>query len=360
MAYLDRIFASLGRFENIKNVENDHAMFLTNTPHVEPLAYLNILFKPEAHDVQREVAHELDLPEPLVRLYSETNGFRLFRTVFAYGLSPRSGRLISRTDPFQVSAWDIRHGRRIASQPGTSWIAFGGYLARDTSLFIERRSGKVCAARNDDLAVIAEWPSLEEWLQSELDRLVALFDEKGRTTASPAELMPRAESTTVVLREPEANRFIGPPIDLDLSDAYWERVRSESFEAAPITLCRNGREVTVSNAYYAYDHEGDATPDWNADWAVIATEDLCGDPIFIDRKRSDQRVFTIPHELEDRELAMIATSPEVLIECVALIERCIQDDGDWEKTVEQIASLQSETDVELEFWASLIEPLDEP
>lgn len=354
MSYLDRIFASLERFESIKNVENDHALFLTSTPHIAPAAYLNIVFKPASREVRREVAQELDLPEPLVRLYSETNGFHLLETLYVYGLLPRNGYLIDRADPFAAPVWDLRHGRRIASPPETSWLAFGGY-GEDHSLFIERRSGVVCAARMDDLAVTAEWPSLEEWLQSELDRLVPLFDGQGRTSTSGEERLPSSESTTVVLREPGQKRFIAPPLDLNLPRSYWERVRAAGLESTPITLCRDGRDVAISNAYYAYDHGGNATPGWNPDWAVVTTEDLRGDPIFIDRKRSDQHVFTLPRELERREPAMIACSLDVFVESTGLIERCLGGDGDREQAVRQIAVLNSGEDVDLDFWTVLIE-----
>jgi hypothetical protein len=103
--------------------------------------------------------------------------------------------------------------------------------------------------------------------------------------------------------------------------------------------------------------------DWKESWLVIGTEDLCGDPIFVDLNMPDLPVFTAAHGQGEWIPVMIAGSFEGFGKALGEIER-ISDGrqnpvqlqrnplpvGERERVLSRIAELNP--NAELEFWES--------
>ena len=146
------------------------------------MAYLNILFAPATEAIRREVVAELEIPQALAELYKDLNGFHLLQTISVYGLLPSSGYLLNRQDSYQRLPFNLRDQNREAGTSHTSHLTFDSYDYDGSGLFIHRRSGEItCFAGVQRSDVRMRWPSLDEWLDSELERLVPLFDSRGNT-----------------------------------------------------------------------------------------------------------------------------------------------------------------------------------
>ena len=105
--------------------------------------------------------------------------------------------------------------------------------------------------------------------------------------------------------------------------------------------------------------------DWKESWLVIGTEDLCGDPIFVDLDMPDLPVFTAAHGQGEWIPVMIAGSFEGFGKALEEIER-ISDRrqnpvqlqrnplpvGERERVLRRIAELKP--NAALEFWESLV------
>ena len=136
------------------------------------MAYLNILFAPATEAIRREVVAELEIPQALAELYKDLNGFHLLQTISVYGLLPSSGYLLNRQDSYQRLPFNLRDQNREAGTSHTSHLTFDSYDYDGSGLFIHRRSGEItCFAGVQRSDVRMRWPSLDEWLDSELERL---------------------------------------------------------------------------------------------------------------------------------------------------------------------------------------------
>lgn len=122
---------------------------------------------------------------------------------------------------------------------------------------------------------------------------------------------------------------------------------------------------------YAYDLEGNslagqAKGDWQTTWIVIGHEDLCGDPIFVDRQADRLAVYTAIHGTGSWEPVMIATSLESFEEALKIIEKLARgretpvnlehNPISPEEREEALSSIRQITQVsEIEFWELLLE-----
>ena len=192
----------LNKFKNVRNVENECGWFLTNTPSEGPLAYLNVVLKPASPHVRTFAIAELHIPDPLEEFYTSYNGCMLFRGLLAiYGTLPTSGYLINRSSSLGQLSYDLYQANAELRTATIDLLMFARYNGDErTHVLIERDSGQVLAysggARRDSLR--ATWPTFDEWLASEIHRLLAFFNEVGNCSADLATLVPGAGKSSPV------------------------------------------------------------------------------------------------------------------------------------------------------------------
>lgn len=145
--------------------------------------------------------------------------------------------------------------------------------------------------------------------------------------------------------------------------------RSVSFGYTAVDLVA---EADIAKAQVGYSVHPDGTSltgplsgDWQKNWLVIATEDLAGDPIFIDLANNEFPVFTAAHGEGTWEPELLATSLEAFGKALKEVERISigrqnpaelannpLTDADRTSVLERIESV---TGTDSEFWAQWLE-----
>jgi hypothetical protein len=127
-------------------------------------------------------------------------------------------------------------------------------------------------------------------------------------------------------------------------------------------------ELAEAQIGYSVTDSGETIPgekkgDWKNSWLVIGSEDLCGDPIFVDLNVPEFPVFTAAHGEDQWTPVMIATSFVGFVKALEEIER-ISDgrqnpvqlqrnpllDAERERILRRIAEFNPTAS--LEFWES--------
>jgi hypothetical protein len=149
-------------------------------PHVAPLAYLHVLYRPLDPDELEDLARSFlqPLPEEYLWLLRQTNGLNLFADSLAiFGMERSRSRDPSRHQPYDVGRMN-EFERLPALDPH---ILFVGAHGDGMGIYLDSRSGRATSRGPfDDPTVREEWPSLLDLLSDESARLSALFDEHGR------------------------------------------------------------------------------------------------------------------------------------------------------------------------------------
>lgn len=171
--------------------ETPLAIYITKVPWAED-AYLHTINKPTASDIRDDVSKDLDFPPSLVAHFEQCNGGSLFCASAAciginlFGCLPK-GRAFSRALDQDSPPIDIRtSNRRIREH-----IVFASY-GYDASLVVVNRCDESvrCCQGRDILKTRREWPSIDEWLTCELDRLSQVFTPDGTCLVTCENLVP--------------------------------------------------------------------------------------------------------------------------------------------------------------------------
>lgn len=181
---IDEIIEILNRWKNggKKKLSNGTEL-ICHVPHVAPEAWLHEIYAPLSKEniESLENAVPLKLPQEYKEFLLRTNGINIFSdSLSIWGLR----KSYSRSGDEAIQPYDVisMNKERPKNCPDT-WLFFAGYSWDGTRLFFdlssERDSGKVYRCERYNARIIQEWPSLGEFLTSEVERLSKLFDEKG-------------------------------------------------------------------------------------------------------------------------------------------------------------------------------------
>ena len=94
---------------------------------------------------------------------------------------------------------------------------------------------------------------------------------------------------------------------------------------------------------------------WEPQWIVIGHDDLSGDPIFLDVSKSELPVFTAMHGQGSWEAELIAQSTTGFFASLKLVEDVQSGLLTRDSGLAKVAELNRENDVDMEFWAVLME-----
>ena len=190
--YRERILKRLDHFRDINNVYRRNAAYLTNIPATGELAYLNTIFMAVPQSVRQALELDLGVPISLQRFYAELNGLFLLQTIHVFGFRPSAGYLLSR-EPFEGMAYPLAPATP-APDSGNARIVFGSYWFDGSQLLVDVETGEVfCYVGREQSQLRARWPSFDDWLDSELDRLIPMFDAEGNTDVPLEQRLPGPE-----------------------------------------------------------------------------------------------------------------------------------------------------------------------
>ena len=187
----------LTRFNDVDNFQNETAFFLTRTPTIARQAYLNVLFKPARVELRAEISRKLALTADLQAFYGLYNGACLFGSgLNIYGFRD-VGQLLKRSDPFSLPPFDIVKANYDLHESLRlrGLVCFAAYSYDRSFVCSDRESARVhCFVGDRSTETRQTWPTLENWLGSEIARISALFDVQGTPLVPEEQLLPNASA----------------------------------------------------------------------------------------------------------------------------------------------------------------------
>ena len=183
MSYFEKVKEKISMYKYLGEevVPETGALLIGRAPHVARLAWLHSIY-PVLNDeevLQLEQIVRMEIPASYkVFLMNASNGLTLFVDTFnLYGLRKVAGRGIAASrQPFSP---DISNVDERPENAKDSYFFFGGYSWDGSKLYIDKATGLVHYCARWDATALFQWPSFEEMLVSETQRLVGLFDDKG-------------------------------------------------------------------------------------------------------------------------------------------------------------------------------------
>jgi hypothetical protein len=161
-------------------VEDGFALKYGHIPHIAPMAYNIILFRPleEKQIAILEEKLKKELPKPYRSfLTSTSNGMHLFhRCLHLYGLQGDINREKGSQMPFDLSDSNVYERPTNAD---ASCFFIGGYSYDGSELYMRDGSQKVFYCQRWDITPLKEWSNFETMLVEEIQRLRSIHSNCG-------------------------------------------------------------------------------------------------------------------------------------------------------------------------------------
>lgn len=164
-----------------RRLENG-TQLIGHIPHRGPQAYFHTVFPPLSSEGMEKIEQTIgtSLPEQYKEFLTHTNGLHLFGGEFSLdGLRRNYVRIGDEAvQPFDLHLTNTFERPKDAAN---DWVFIGGYRLDGSNLYIDKLTGKVYRSeRRKATNRLNEWPDFWTMLVSEMERLAALFDERGR------------------------------------------------------------------------------------------------------------------------------------------------------------------------------------
>lgn len=189
------ILSLVSHFENTGDRETSTAVFRTRVQWVGASAYLHIVFKPASYDLLSHAATKLKMPASFVDFLRTQNGAVLFSGALSiYGIHA-PGQLLKREDPEFALPFNIEDENQNWPPPDRAiYLTIGGYSFDGSRVCINRNDGKVYLFERGIQSLLRSpshsWESFEQWIMSEVIRLTALFDRRGKRLVDESQTLP--------------------------------------------------------------------------------------------------------------------------------------------------------------------------
>ncbi|MGZ3759793.1 MAG: SMI1/KNR4 family protein [Mucilaginibacter sp.] len=173
-----------------KRLENG-TYLIGKAPHIAPNAWLHSIYSGLNLNEIKELEKVLDKPIPdCYRSFLEkSNGLKIFNTTFCLDGLRRS---FSRGFEDVWQPFDIRTPN-MSERPKNAIDCFffiGGYDWDGSLLYIDIQTQKVHLCHRDNAASLYEWNDFEAMLESEILRIINLFDSQGKEIDSRISTLP--------------------------------------------------------------------------------------------------------------------------------------------------------------------------
>jgi hypothetical protein len=187
------IIQLIGKFKNIDDVETPHAFFKTKVPSVAPEAYLNIIYKAADSGLITELSAQMEFPTPIINFFKQFNGARLFvNTLNIYGCIPE-GMPVERSNLLKIMPFDLRGVNKefCDRMIDNNLLVIASYGFDRSLVCIDRVTTKIiCFVGKDFSKERMRWPSFDEWLNSEVQRIAFFFDQDGNRLIEKEKMLP--------------------------------------------------------------------------------------------------------------------------------------------------------------------------
>lgn len=181
-------FSELGekKFENGRTIEYGYA------PEVAEQAYMVELFSTLTNSELADLEAKLNSNIPSQYrdfLSTGSNGLILFYGYFSlYGYVKKNDRSMEAVpQPFPL---DIPNIYERPANSKKNYFFIGGYRYDGSQLYIDTSTGKVHYCKMKDATSLYCWNSFDEMLESEIPRIISLFDKHGRIEGSKSKTLP--------------------------------------------------------------------------------------------------------------------------------------------------------------------------
>lgn len=178
---------------NGRVLETDSAVRIGNLDWIGPLAYLHVVYRPAASLLVLQVGQLMQFPESLQTFYGSCNGLSLYSGAIRVFGCVEKGTLLDRSDPLSLPPLSIIEMNRQFVDPrhSRSLLCIGAYSYDRSLVCIDRQAKRVTCYRGEDLGHQRKtWPTIEDWLNGELNRLSFLFSPDGRCLGSERSGLP--------------------------------------------------------------------------------------------------------------------------------------------------------------------------
>jgi hypothetical protein len=196
-----------GSFQNIVDrlkkkdddiLETTLAIRIKNLSWLGSFAYLHTIFKPLLDSTLVRLEEQETMPASVRQFYRSCNGMELYAgTIRMFGFVAR-GTPLDRSDPFSLPPLSITQMNRnfIDQRYAGKLLCIGAYSYDRSLLCVDHASGRIICYQGEDLNNIRKtWPTIDDWMISELARLSMLFSPDGRVLVDRRLCLPDASES---------------------------------------------------------------------------------------------------------------------------------------------------------------------
>ncbi len=182
MNNIDNILDHIKGYRNLgeRKLENG-TLLIGKAPHIAPQAWLHSIYPSLAEEQIKELENRMQVEIPIdYKIFLKMcNGLNVFNTTFnLYGYRGSHSRNIE--DAWQP--FDLIKPNTIERPADASKNVFiiGGYDWDGSRLYIDKNTNRTHFCKRDKAVSLYEWNSFEDMLESEIKRLIKLFDQNGK------------------------------------------------------------------------------------------------------------------------------------------------------------------------------------
>jgi hypothetical protein len=160
----------------------DGTTLIGKAPHIAPLAWLHSIYAPLSDEhIQRLEDHmKMKMPLEYQEFLKISNGLNVFHEMSLYGYRGNYQRTpeAALIQPFDLSTPNTAERPKLAGQ---EVFYIGGYSARNGAwIYIDTYDNTVHVCERWQAKSLHSWKNFEEFLLSEIKRLIPLFDTEGK------------------------------------------------------------------------------------------------------------------------------------------------------------------------------------
>jgi hypothetical protein len=159
----------------------DGTLLIGRAPHIAPQAWLHSIHPPLTIDEVTNLSNAInnDIPEDYKSFLLQFNGLKVFNTTFCLdGLRKNTGRNINSVwQPFNMITPNTLERPSGATK---DMVFIGGYDWDGSLIYIDKSTNEVHLCDGETAASTFRWASFEKMLDSEIERLITLFDAAGK------------------------------------------------------------------------------------------------------------------------------------------------------------------------------------
>lgn len=169
----------------------DGTLLVGRAPHIAPMAWLHRIYSPLTNEQIKILEEQLNLEIPVsYKLFLRvTNGLDVFNCFSLDGMRKSYSRNINDVwQPFDIITPNTIERPKKAKR---NIFYIGGYSSEDGArLYLNSDDNSVHLCERWKTKSLYKWNSFDEMLLSEISRLTALFDERGKIINPAEDILP--------------------------------------------------------------------------------------------------------------------------------------------------------------------------